>query len=640
MDAAALLKSQGWRGSGHSLDASDKGIKRPLLVSKKVDVLGLGINKHAAVSDQWWLRAFDQGLQNFGKGGSSTLKDVREKGIFAGGLYGRFVKGESVPGTLEVEEQKKQEDSKVDSKEVDKDFSSDSSDSESSDPDSEDGESRVKSTPDTSATVSESNSTDNEISIADGSQGADATNPHEHVNAARLHLLQHPEDVPADARKQIDRKRKREERPKEKRARRKLEQAENIEERTAANEDQQIAKGASDYEKEQKKLRKKEINRRADEFVMEAIEQGVIPRGSGDYKKRKGLRNGANSVSHGGEKLAIPGAFEKARENMANISEKEKASVKAQKYAREKAIRELKVAAKAYMMGKSMPDERTPEVRETIKTEKHQEKAETKAKRDTRKAEKSAARVEKDGQKAEKLAAKKEQRAETQEKLKADGLLPDLGQLPSTRANTSGKLHSGNFTGNEPITDKFKADVGAIPFADTKDGKYSVAKKNKKTPGVGAIERYTTKAGRKAKKKAAQAIERDTTVDVITAEEAAKAAQKTALKQEKVDRYRATKMGLDLHAYRAKLASGEVQTPKLQKNKISQEKMQEYAKRAAEKGISVEQYIRRREEKYAAKHKAVAENPDVSLGFVVDTDGTSAAPTAAKAREPIISDPS
>lgn len=106
MDTQAYLKRHGWRGDGHSLDTTDRGIRRPLLVSKKVDVLGVGLNKHAAVSDQWWMRAFDEGLKKLGSGTKSTLANVREKGVHYGGLYGRFVKGETVEGTMESEDDK------------------------------------------------------------------------------------------------------------------------------------------------------------------------------------------------------------------------------------------------------------------------------------------------------------------------------------------------------------------------------------------------------------------------------------------------------------------------------------------------------------------------------------------------------
>ncbi|KAK3070997.1 hypothetical protein LTR53_009445 [Teratosphaeriaceae sp. CCFEE 6253] len=103
MDASGYLRRQGWLGDGHSLDHTGKGIKKPLLVSKKVDVLGVGLNKHAAVSDQWWLRAYDQGLKVLGSGKTNLLGQVQRHGHKNGGLYGRFVKGEGAPGTIGTE---------------------------------------------------------------------------------------------------------------------------------------------------------------------------------------------------------------------------------------------------------------------------------------------------------------------------------------------------------------------------------------------------------------------------------------------------------------------------------------------------------------------------------------------------------
>lgn len=102
MDSTAYLQRHGWRGHGYSLDQHGKGIKKPLLVSKRVDALGLGLNKHQAVSDQWWLRAFDQGLKDLGSGKQSVLASVQKHGIHRGGLYGRFVKGGEVPGTIGI----------------------------------------------------------------------------------------------------------------------------------------------------------------------------------------------------------------------------------------------------------------------------------------------------------------------------------------------------------------------------------------------------------------------------------------------------------------------------------------------------------------------------------------------------------
>lgn len=100
MDAAAYLKKQGWRGVGHSLDHTDRGISKPLPLSKKIDVLGVGIQKYAAVSDQWWLRAYDQGLKELGSGKETALASAQKHGVGRGGLYAHFVKGAPLAGTI------------------------------------------------------------------------------------------------------------------------------------------------------------------------------------------------------------------------------------------------------------------------------------------------------------------------------------------------------------------------------------------------------------------------------------------------------------------------------------------------------------------------------------------------------------
>ncbi|KAG9383106.1 hypothetical protein A1F94_007027 [Pyrenophora tritici-repentis] len=101
MNAEAYLRKQGWQGSGHSLDHTGRGIKKPLLITHKNDQLGLGKKKAAhTTDDQWWLRAYDQSLQTIGTGKDSTLDQVRTQGINRGGLYGFFVKGEQIEGTI------------------------------------------------------------------------------------------------------------------------------------------------------------------------------------------------------------------------------------------------------------------------------------------------------------------------------------------------------------------------------------------------------------------------------------------------------------------------------------------------------------------------------------------------------------
>jgi nucleolar protein TMA23 len=113
MDASALLKSQGWRGKGHSLHPTDNsiGLSNPLLLSRNTDGSGIGANK--TFTDQWWLAAFDQKL----KGLDTSKKGVVVQSVTAGaldavtsgkggryaGLYASFVKGGLMEGTISPE---------------------------------------------------------------------------------------------------------------------------------------------------------------------------------------------------------------------------------------------------------------------------------------------------------------------------------------------------------------------------------------------------------------------------------------------------------------------------------------------------------------------------------------------------------
>ncbi|KAL8898457.1 MAG: hypothetical protein Q9192_002075 [Flavoplaca navasiana] len=112
MNAAAYLTSQGWPGSGHALHPNGKGISKPLLVSKKTNVLGVGKKAHDAYADQWWSRAFDETLSSLNnpttyKKASTTDGAKAELPIIApsrwttnGGLYGGFVRGQGLKGTM------------------------------------------------------------------------------------------------------------------------------------------------------------------------------------------------------------------------------------------------------------------------------------------------------------------------------------------------------------------------------------------------------------------------------------------------------------------------------------------------------------------------------------------------------------
>ncbi len=121
MDATAYLTGQGWRGVGHSLHPSGHGIKKPLLVSKKSNAFGIGKKQHDAHADQWWARAFDATLKDlnvskddasgkaekvvFGVGAKQLEVVGRMGGKWAanGGLYGAFVRGQGLEGTITPE---------------------------------------------------------------------------------------------------------------------------------------------------------------------------------------------------------------------------------------------------------------------------------------------------------------------------------------------------------------------------------------------------------------------------------------------------------------------------------------------------------------------------------------------------------
>lgn len=122
MNAAAYLTNQGWRGDGHALHHSGRGITKPLRVSQKANVLGVGKKQHDAHADQWWARAFDDTLKGlnttkneatgktegvaFGSG-AQALQMMGTRGakwVGQSGLYSNFVRGESLSGTLSPKE--------------------------------------------------------------------------------------------------------------------------------------------------------------------------------------------------------------------------------------------------------------------------------------------------------------------------------------------------------------------------------------------------------------------------------------------------------------------------------------------------------------------------------------------------------
>lgn len=114
MDASALLKSQGWRGSGHSLHTTDDsiGLAKPILASRKNNTLGIGRKNHVT-SDQWWLNAFDEQLKSLDTSNKTSIvqtkTNTRLDGLLTSGagkysganaLYACFVSGGLLHGTV------------------------------------------------------------------------------------------------------------------------------------------------------------------------------------------------------------------------------------------------------------------------------------------------------------------------------------------------------------------------------------------------------------------------------------------------------------------------------------------------------------------------------------------------------------
>lgn len=118
MNAHALLTSQGWRGTGHSLHPTSDttGLSKPLLVSQKANNLGVGKKQHRT-SDMWWMNAFDKSLKGLDTSEEGkVVQTVTNGGLDmvvkggarfvgkGGGLYASFVRGESLGGTITPEE--------------------------------------------------------------------------------------------------------------------------------------------------------------------------------------------------------------------------------------------------------------------------------------------------------------------------------------------------------------------------------------------------------------------------------------------------------------------------------------------------------------------------------------------------------
>lgn len=121
MDTAAYLSKHGWLGTGHSLRPNGHGIAKPIHITKKLDLQGVGKRKHDIHADQWWARMFDSTLKDLQIGEQKSSANSEASSAASSGkpfdgppqrqpniiersaLYRNFVKGESLAGTIEVE---------------------------------------------------------------------------------------------------------------------------------------------------------------------------------------------------------------------------------------------------------------------------------------------------------------------------------------------------------------------------------------------------------------------------------------------------------------------------------------------------------------------------------------------------------
>ena len=566
MDASAYLRNQGWRGHGHSLDHTNRGIRKPLLISQKVDVLGVGLNKHAAVSDQWWLRAFDQGLKSLGTGEETTLAQVKKHGIARGGLFGRFVKGEKIPGSI----------------------------GQSLLPTPEDSEDTSPSTP---------------VKLQDEARANMAADAQSEGAVGHGNV----DEAPSSTMKTTDRKRKRDESIHEKRARREIEKQQKM--RANSLRKKQDGTTVIDEAEEARRAKEKEVNRRANDLVLECQRRGIIPPGPNEI--RKGLvPTGANATAmmSGQPSEELQKIIEFAGiDPQATSTPKSgrKTSVKAQKYAREKAKHEVKRAAKAYLLGEKLPHKMSLE-------EKKARKARKKLNTDRKKAEAAKKEVERMQKREERAEKKKRNKAE---KAAIDAIVAE--QEAAAKSDEGVPVEEEEIKGNG-----FDDGADEIKLGLNSSGRV------KKIPGVGPVTRYPTKGEKRAKKLKAQEIRAGLSEEEL---------------QARVDA---------VNAQREAQENGEAPTNGTEKKEIPPEKLEEYQKRADEKGVTLGEYIRRREEKNAIKRAekmgvpfervvvrsrnggkkntavkaepveesnggvAVGSPPD-DLGFVVDTAGDS-----------------
>ncbi len=535
MDASAYLRKQGWRGEGHSLDHTDRGIKRPLLVSKKVDVLGVGLNKHTSVSDQWWLRAFDEGLRNLGTGQESALAQVQKHGVHRGGLYANFVKGQRIEGSI--------------------------------------GDNFLP-TPITTAGTNTPVTSEEDKS----SRKRRRISPeHEAESDSDTSSEEVEEEPPA----RMSRKRKRDsvdgpghkERPKEVRARRKIEKKEKLREKREREGDKLEQLNPREFKAIQVR---KTIDRQISEYVAAATSRGLLPaRPTNDPYPDQGA-TGANALPLTGtsDLPEMEQIFETAGLLTPKTPKTGKQSYKAQKYDRERTKRELKRAARAYVMSQMPPEDL--ELETAVAKEK---RAGKKAKHDERNAAVAQAAAEQKAVKEARRARKHEKKE--QRKIEIANMGPEEKAEYDARKAVARQKESERNATRDARRARIKEKLEARKV------KKEIARKEKSAVAeVKEAAKAAARAARGKPDKSGKASKVEP--DYIQLAEPLKVEDDT-------------KQDMTFPEYTDAVANGEELKPKVMWENIPPAKLAQYKERASEKGMDLEQYILRREEKSAAK---------------------------------------
>jgi nucleolar protein TMA23 len=533
-----------------------------LLVSKKVDVLGVGLDKKKSVSDQWWLRAFDQGLKSLGTGQESALAQVQKHGVHRGGLYANFVKGEQLEGSI--------------------------GNSALPTPEATDG---------TNTPVESQEGCQIKMGIRvppeDRLERVVGSNVDSNSHDAMMHVLQNPKDAPMGMAQMLDKKRKRAEGLEEKRARRKIEQQDKTSENDSRRRKQQSEDGAWGKGEANERERMRHINHRANLFVLEAQRQGLLPRRPGKTSETEDTL-GPN-VPHRKPTLEMQRVFDQVGlKGQVESKGSSGHSPNVDKYEYERMKRELKRAARAYLLGEPPFHGQTTEQNEGSKDGPKDD-----AERISKHEAKAARKIERKRRRKEEKKATNTLLPEREAAEKAVDAVDNAAEGKVANGNTSVATTSTSPTNRGGIPSNkgtgFESGADMINLGLNHNGE------PKWIPGVGQVEQYPKNAQKRAKIIAALAIKDGIPEEDVAARMAADQIEKGKIERDKVNRYRAMQNGIDFRHDQDGPAAEKSLTSMVQTKGIDPEKLTEYRKRATEKGMKLNDYIRRREEKNAAK---------------------------------------